>query len=79
MTAGSQITLDNEADLRNDNLLVWANGAPLQKDEAKVSDYDNGSMLGDGTWAALRFFDDVWASFGEQIYPSSSRKTCNHL
>lgn len=49
--AGSQ---DFAADPRNANLKVWLNGQLVPKDEAKVSIFDAGFVLGDGVWEGLR-------------------------
>ena len=48
---GSQ---DFAADPRNANLKVWLNGTLVPKDEAKVSVFDAGFVLGDGVWEGLR-------------------------
>lgn len=48
---GSQ---DFAADPRNANLKVWLNGQLVPKDEAKVSIFDAGFVLGDGVWEGLR-------------------------
>jgi branched-chain amino acid aminotransferase len=48
---GSQ---DFLADPRNANLKVWLNGKLVAKDEAKVSVFDAGFVLGDGVWEGLR-------------------------
>src|SRR5689334_6952445 len=48
---GSQ---DFAADPRNANLRVWLNGRLVPKDEAKVSIFDAGFVLGDGIWEGLR-------------------------
>ena len=41
-------------DPRNDNLLVHVNGAYVPRNEAKVSVFDSGFVLGDGVWEGLR-------------------------
>jgi branched-chain amino acid aminotransferase len=48
---GSQ---DFAADPRNANLKVWLNGKLVPKNEAKVSVFDAGFVLGDGVWEGLR-------------------------
>ncbi|MFT3724068.1 MAG: aminotransferase class IV [Hyphomonadaceae bacterium] len=48
---GSQ---DFAADPRNANLKVWLNGKLVPKDEASVSIFDAGFVLGDGVWEGLR-------------------------
>lgn len=49
--AGSQ---DFAGDPRNANLKVWLNAELVPKDEAKVSIFDAGFVLGDGVWEGLR-------------------------
>jgi branched-chain amino acid aminotransferase len=48
---GSQ---DFAADPRNANLKVWLNGKLTPKDQASVSVFDAGFVLGDGVWEGLR-------------------------
>src|SRR5262245_48729673 len=48
---GSQ---DFPADPRNANLRIWLNGTLVLRDEAKVSIFDAGFVLGDGVWEGLR-------------------------
>ena len=42
------------ADPRNDGVLVYLNGAFVPRDEARVSIFDSGFVLGDGIWEGLR-------------------------
>src|SRR5262249_12043394 len=42
------------ADPRNARLKVWLNGQLVPRDEAKVSVFDAGFVLGDGVWEGLR-------------------------
>ncbi|MBO9432779.1 aminotransferase class IV [Ruegeria sp. R13_0] len=60
-------THDAEYDARNDDLKIWVDGALVQKDDAKVSVYDSGFMLGDGMWEGLRLYDGCWAFFDEHM------------
>ena len=48
---GSQ---DFAADPRNASLKVWLNGSLLPKDDARISVFDAGFVLGDGLWEGLR-------------------------
>ena len=48
---GSQ---DYAADPRNENVKVYLNGALVPRDEARVSIFDAGFVLGDGVWEGLR-------------------------
>ncbi len=60
-------THDAEHDARNDDLKIWVDGVLAHKDEAKVSVYDSGFMLGDGMWEGLRLYDGRWAFFDEHM------------
>jgi branched-chain amino acid aminotransferase len=42
------------ADPRNEGVLVYVNGAFVPRDEARVSVFDSGFVLGDGVWEGLR-------------------------
>ncbi|MEM6566486.1 MAG: aminotransferase class IV, partial [Pseudomonadota bacterium] len=50
-------THDAAADDRNDNILIYVDGEIVHRDEAKVSVYDSGFMLGDGIWEGLRLYN----------------------
>ena len=63
----SHSTHDAEHDARNDNILIWVDGALVPKDEAKVSVYDSGFMLGDGMWEGMRLYHGHWAFFDEHM------------
>src|SRR6476659_9828961 len=43
-----------EIDPRNRDNLVYVNGELVHRDEARVSVYDAGFMLGDGVWEGIR-------------------------
>ncbi|ETA51034.1 aminotransferase class IV [Ponticoccus alexandrii] len=58
-----QTTHDAEHDPRNDALLIHVNGQLVPKDEAVISVYDSGFMLGDGMWEGMRLYDGEWAFF----------------
>ena len=63
----SHSTHDAEADVRNDDILVYVNGDLVPKAEAKISVYDSGFMLGDGMWEGLRLYNGRWAFFDEHM------------
>ncbi|MFZ4481059.1 MAG: aminotransferase class IV [Rhodoferax sp.] len=42
------------ADARNDTVQIYVNGEFFARDEAKVSIFDSGFVLGDGVWEGLR-------------------------
>src|SRR3954447_14516178 len=47
-------THDFEDDPRNAAILIWVNGALVPRDQAVVSVFDSGFVLGDGVWEGLR-------------------------
>ncbi|PWE17675.1 aminotransferase class IV [Marinicauda salina] len=51
MAKGSHEYLD---DPRNADVKIWINGELFARDEAKVSVFDSGFILGDGVWEGLR-------------------------
>lgn len=63
----SHSTHDAEEDARNQDLKIYLNGEIVAKEDAKVSVYDSGFMLGDGMWEGLRLYDGVWAFFDEHM------------
>ncbi|MEL6571197.1 MAG: aminotransferase class IV [Pseudomonadota bacterium] len=62
-----QTTHDAEDDPRNADLLIYVDGDLVPKDQARVSVYDSGFMLGDGMWEGLRLYNGVWAFFDEHM------------
>ena len=62
-----QTTHDALEDPRNADIRIYVNGKIVHRDEAKVSVYDSGFMLGDGMWEGMRLYDGVWAFFDEHM------------
>ncbi len=50
-----------EEDARNETILIWLNGSLVPREQALVSVYDSGFMLGDGVWEGLRLYNGKWA------------------
>ncbi len=67
MLIDSHITHAAEEDVRNQDIKIWVNGEILHRDDAKVSVYDSGFLLGDGMWEGLRLYDGVWAYFDDHM------------
>ena len=42
------------ADTRNDDVLIYINGEFFPRDEAKISVFDSGFLVGDGIWEGIR-------------------------
>ncbi len=63
----STFTHQAEEDLRNNDIQIWLNGQIVHKDDAKVSVYDSGFMLGDGVWEVMRLYNGTWAFLDEHM------------
>ncbi len=60
-------THDALDDPRNADIKIYVNGDIVHRDEAKVSVYDSGFMLGDGMWEGMRLYNGTWAFFDEHM------------
>ncbi|MZR31702.1 aminotransferase class IV [Sneathiella litorea] len=67
MKISGQTTHDAEEDVRNQNIKIYVNGEIVPREEAKVSVYDSGFMLGDGMWEGMRLYNGKWAFFDEHM------------
>jgi len=54
-------------DPRNKEILIYINGELLPRNEAKISVFDSGYLVGDGVWEALRLHDDVLVFLDEHL------------
>ena len=59
--------VDHEIDSRNKNIQIYINGSFYHRDEAKISVYDSGFLMGDGIWEGLRLVNDKWIFIDEHI------------
>lgn len=60
-------THDADADERNRDLRIYVNGQIVHRDQAMVSVYDSGFMLGDGVWEGIRLYNGKWAFLDEHL------------
>lgn len=60
-------THDAAEDARNRDIKIFLNGDLVHRDEAKVSVYDSGFLLGDGMWEGMRLYNGTWAFFDEHM------------
>ena len=60
-------THDAAADARNDHILIYVDGQIVPREQAVVSVYDSGFMLGDGIWEGLRLYDGVLSFLDEHL------------
>ena len=56
-----------EDDPRNADILIYVDGALKHRDDAKVSVYDSGFMLGDGMWEGMRLYNGKWAFLDDHL------------
>ena len=60
-------THDAVPDERNEHVLIYVNGALVPRDQAKVSVFDSGFLIGDGVWEGLRLHHDVFVFLNEHL------------
>ncbi len=58
---------DSQGDPRNAEILISVNGALKRRDEAMVSVFDSGFVLGDGVWEGLRVHRGRFAFLGAHL------------
>ena len=46
-------------DQRNKNIIIYINGEFFPRNEAKISVFDSGFLLGDGVWDCLLYTSDA--------------------
>lgn len=67
MTDQDLTTHSAQEDARNQHIKIYVNGALLPREQATVSVYDAGFMLGDGMWEGMRLYDGYWAFIDEHL------------
>jgi branched-chain amino acid aminotransferase len=60
-------THDSLVDNRNDEILISVNGELFPRDEAKISVFDSGYLVGDGVWEGLRLHEGVFVFLEEHL------------
>ena len=56
-----------QEDARNEEITIFVDGQLVPKQDAKISVYDSGFMLGDGVWEGLRLYNGRWAFVDEHL------------
>ena len=67
------ITHSSESDKRNQKVQININGELFHREEANISVFDSGFLLGDGIWEGLRLHQRKWLFFDdhmERLYDS---------
>lgn len=60
-------THDSVPDERNERVLIYVNGELAPRNEAKVSVFDSGFLLGDGVWEGIRLHHDTFVFLDEHL------------
>jgi len=60
-------THDYIEDVRNKDILIYINGEMAPREEAKISVFDSGFLLGDGVWEGIRLHNGKLA-FGDEHF-----------
>ena len=59
--------VDNSIDKRNLDIQIYINGSFFIRNEAKISVFDSGFLMGDGIWEGLRLVDNEWIFIDEHL------------
>ena len=59
--------VNKNIDKRNENIKIYINGSFFDRDDAKISVFDSGFLLGDGIWEGLRLHKKRWTFFEEHM------------
>ena len=54
-------------DPRNENIVIYINGEFFPRNEAKISVFDSGFLLGDGVWEGIRLHNGKLCFIEEHI------------
>ena len=57
----------NNIDKRNKNINIYINGSFYERDDAKISVFDSGYLLGDGIWEGIRLVNNNWMFLDEHL------------
>ena len=60
-------THDSLEDDRNASVLIYVNGVMTPRDEAKISVFDSGYLVGDGVWEGIRLKEGVFVFLEEHL------------
>ena len=52
---------------KNKDVLIYVNGELLHKNDAKISVFDSGFMMGDGVWEGIRLVNNRWLFIDEHL------------
>ncbi|MDC0207607.1 aminotransferase class IV [Pseudomonadota bacterium] len=52
---------------KNKDVMIYVNGELLHKNDAKISVFDSGFMMGDGVWEGIRLVNKKWLFLDEHL------------
>lgn len=61
------MTHNSETDERNLNISIYVNGDWVPREQACVSVFDSGFLLGDGVWEGIRLYKGKWVFIEEHL------------
>ena len=59
--------VNKDTDQRNLNIKIYINGLFYDRDDAKISVFDSGFLLGDGIWEGIRLVNNTWVFLDEHL------------
>ena len=59
--------VNKNIDKRNENIKIYINGSFFDRDDAKISVFDSGFLLGDGIWEGIRLVNNKWMFLDEHL------------
>ena len=59
--------LTTKLDKRNEDIKIYINGEFFHRDQAKISVFDSGFLLGDGIWEGIRLVNNSWLFLDEHL------------
>ena len=59
--------VNNKIDVRNKDIKIYINGSFHNRDDAKISVFDSGYLLGDGIWEGIRLVKNEWMFLDEHL------------
>lgn len=59
--------VNNNFDKRNENIKIYINGSFHNRNEAKISVFDSGYLLGDGIWEGIRLVNNKWMFLDDHL------------
>ena len=59
--------VNKKIDERNKNIKIYINGSFFNREDAKISVFDSGFLLGDGIWEGIRLVNNEWMFLDEHL------------